>query len=132
MYPGIPWWVWWYPSLLHPEVHPVVYMPPYYALPGTPGAYMRSSVCTRRQCSAAGVPWEQPGLITENNIGYEAHREPPGPKGVMGEGRTLRIITPLLPVNKCERLDRTRVTPHIFPMVRDLFAEWSSLRPSDR
>ena len=47
-------------------------------------------------------------------------------KSVRVEGRTLRIVTPLLPVDRIERLDRHRVILHVSPMVRVLCAGWSS------
>jgi len=53
-------------------------------------------------------------------------------KGVMREGSPLRIITPLLPHERTERLDAHRVTLPILPMVRHLRAQCSSHPPSDR
>ena len=49
----------------------------------------------------------------------------------VGRG-TLRIVAPLLMKESDERLDVTRVSLLVSPMVRDLCAECSSCLPSDR
>jgi len=105
VYPGcisgyslpVPWWV--YTSLVYVRVYTHGYTAVHY--------------CPLPRCQHAR-PWcSLPG---EEALGSE-ERKPlgegglslSGPKSVTREGRTLRIVTPLLPVRKTERLDSDRV-----------------------
>ena len=119
----VPLLVWWevytqgYTLLYHPG-----YTLLYHHLPVPVPLYTEPS-------SAVG---ESPGLSPGNNHGWEGSARLKVLNPVKVRGITLRVVTPLLPEELDERSDRCRVTPHVSPMRRDLCAEWSPVRSSDR
>jgi len=121
----VPWWVCTslYPGgYVHPCTPLLLYHPGYTIIPPL---VMQLLPVTLR-CTVT-MPWAQDGRFPW--VG--ASLPPSSPKGVTEGGRDDAQSAPLFPQERCERLDNTRVTPHVSPMVREVSAQRSS-RPSIR
>jgi len=109
---------------------------PYASLLCSPGytlLILHAPRCVLGVGAARGGGETEPGLQPEINMGERPAWEPKSPKGVMGEGRVLRRVTPLFPCIKWIRSDRRRDFPTVYPCVRVGCAKGcSSFRPSDR
>ena len=115
----MPGWVW--EEGDHP-VHSTTYTPWVYHQPhGAPRS------CVRYPVGPAGRSEQRSGLYSEINISHEAHRGPHSPKGVKGEGKPLRRVTPSLRMKEWMRSDSDRVTHGKSPIGRHLCAEWPHL-----
>jgi len=126
-----------YPGGIPRGVH--LLLPGWYTLSGIYPPYtpwVHHPACTINiACTSVPVrgsetkPWAQGGRFPWVRD-HEAHR---GPKSVREEGRPLRRVTPLFPLDKCKRSDRRRVYSLYSPMYRPCCAAWyPSFRPSDR
>ena len=134
MPPSVPWV---YPTLyIHHLEYRERYLPWVYASLLHPGyTSMLHPAAVHRMLPLAAVRWLVTMLWAQEgrNPWVEASLASRVLKSVKREGRSLRIVTPLLPVINVRRLDRRRVFPTGLPWVKACCAEWSrSLRSSDR
>jgi len=89
---GVPWCILppYYPGYTTPFL---VYLHP--TTLGIPHPAGAPCSCTPLPVGPSSAGKRGSGLSLENNMGIMAGIEPLGPKGVRGEGRTPRIVTPL-------------------------------------